>query len=74
MTPEPPPLPPPSAPGPVSHQYACPSCGAALEFQPGTAGLSCPYCKAKLDINTGSLANPWTTALLQGFQCPGRSG
>ncbi|MES2011194.1 MAG: type VI secretion system membrane subunit TssM [Pseudomonadota bacterium] len=30
--------------------------------------------KAKLDINTGSLANPWTTALLQGFQCPGRSG
>ncbi|MFS8935072.1 type VI secretion system membrane subunit TssM [Cupriavidus taiwanensis] len=30
--------------------------------------------KAKLDINTGSLANPWTTGLLQGFQCPGRSG
>lgn len=30
--------------------------------------------KAKLDINTGSLANPWTTRLLQGFQCPGRSG
>ncbi|UDM49813.1 type VI secretion system membrane subunit TssM [Cupriavidus sp. MP-37] len=30
--------------------------------------------KAKLDINTGSVANPWTTGLLQGFQCPGRSG
>ena len=30
--------------------------------------------KAKLDVNTGSLANPWTTGLLQGFQCPGRSG
>jgi len=30
--------------------------------------------KAKLDIRTGSLANPWTTGLLQGFQCPGRSG
>ncbi|CAJ0890733.1 hypothetical protein R77567_04212 [Ralstonia sp. LMG 32965] len=30
--------------------------------------------KAKLDVNTGSQANPWTTGLLQGFQCPGRSG
>ncbi|WP_434034313.1 type VI secretion system membrane subunit TssM [Cupriavidus sp. a3] len=30
--------------------------------------------KARLDINTGSLANPWTTGLLQGFECPGRSG
>lgn len=30
--------------------------------------------KARLDINTASLANPWTTGLLQGFQCPGRSG
>lgn len=30
--------------------------------------------KAKLDVNTGSLANPWTTGLLQGYQCPGRSG
>ncbi|MCU1593844.1 MAG: hypothetical protein JWO12_1236 [Frankiales bacterium] len=41
---------PPPLPKPGSHQYACPSCGAALEFQPGTAGLSCPYCKASLDI------------------------
>jgi len=30
--------------------------------------------KARLDINTGNLPNPWTTGLLQGFQCPGRSG
>ncbi|MWL87322.1 type VI secretion system membrane subunit TssM [Cupriavidus sp. SW-Y-13] len=30
--------------------------------------------KAKLDINTGSLTNPWTTGMLQSFQCPGRSG
>jgi hypothetical protein len=42
--------PPPPAAAPTSHQYACPSCGAALEFQPGTSGLSCPYCQAKLDI------------------------
>jgi hypothetical protein len=33
-----------------SHQYSCPSCGAALEFAPGTAGMVCPYCAAKLDI------------------------
>ena len=32
------------------HQYACPSCGAALEFVPGTAGLACPYCRARLGI------------------------
>jgi DNA-directed RNA polymerase subunit RPC12/RpoP len=32
------------------HQYKCPSCGAALEFAPGTAGLVCPYCQARLDI------------------------
>ena len=31
------------------HQYACPSCGAALEFAPGTAGLACPYCGARLE-------------------------
>jgi hypothetical protein len=40
-----------------SHQYSCPSCGAALEFAPGTAGMVCPYCSAKLDIappSTGS--------------------
>ena len=32
------------------HQYQCPSCGAALEFAPGSTGMVCPYCQAKLDI------------------------
>ena len=32
------------------HQYACPSCGAALEVVPGTAGLACPYCGTRLGI------------------------
>ena len=31
-----------AAPG--QHQYACPSCGAALEFRPGTSSMTCPYC------------------------------
>ena len=55
--PPPPPGPPPSGsaaptPGPAGtqHQFACPSCGAALEFAPGTAGLKCPYCGATLEI------------------------
>ena len=26
------------------HQYPCASCGAALEYVPGTATLVCPYC------------------------------
>ena len=63
-TPEPPPPgpppprgPPPSGsaappPGPAGtqHQFACPSCGAALEFAPGTAGLKCCYCGVTLEI------------------------
>jgi Zn finger protein HypA/HybF involved in hydrogenase expression len=32
------------------HQYKCPSCGASLEFAPGTAAMVCPYCQARLDI------------------------
>jgi len=32
------------------HQYGCPSCGAALEFAPGTAGMVCPYCQAALGV------------------------
>ena len=34
------------APGAGAQQHACTSCGAALEFAPGTAGLRCPYCGA----------------------------
>ncbi len=45
--PEPTPVPEPAG---TQHQFACPSCGAALEFAPGTAGLTCPYCGATLDI------------------------
>ena len=41
-----------------THQYACPSCGAALEFEPGTAGLSCPYCQAKFDIAVPATGSP----------------
>jgi len=40
------------------HQYACPSCGAALEFAPGTAGLACPYCEATLDIAAPQAGSP----------------
>jgi len=43
---------------PGQHQYACPSCGAALEFAPGTAGMACPYCQAKLDIAVPQAGSP----------------
>jgi hypothetical protein len=46
------------------HQYQCPSCGAALQFAPGTAGMVCPYCQAKLDIDlpvAGSPKNDYLT-------------
>lgn len=31
-------------------QYRCSSCGAELEFKPGTTALNCPYCAAKNTI------------------------
>ena len=37
-----------AAPG--QHQYACPACGAALEFRPGTSSMTCPYCGKQVDI------------------------
>lgn len=40
------------------HQYACPSCGAALEFAPGTAGMLCPYCQARLDVVMPEAGSP----------------
>jgi Zn finger protein HypA/HybF involved in hydrogenase expression len=43
---------------PGQHQYACPSCGAALEFAPGTAGMVCPYCEAKLGIDLQAAGSP----------------
>ena len=39
-------------------QYQCPSCGAALEFAPGTAGMTCPYCQARLDIAPPEAGSP----------------
>jgi DNA-directed RNA polymerase subunit RPC12/RpoP len=39
-------------------QYQCPSCGAALEFAPGTAGMVCPYCQARLDIAAPGTGSP----------------
>jgi hypothetical protein len=43
---------------PGQHQYACASCGAALEFAPGTAGMVCPYCKARLEIAIPEAGSP----------------
>jgi LSD1 subclass zinc finger protein len=31
-------------------QFACSSCGAALEFAPGTTSMVCPYCGAQTSI------------------------
>ena len=51
------------------HQYACPSCGAALEFAPGTAGLACPYCRTRLGIaapEVGSRKQDYTSYAASG--------
>jgi DNA-directed RNA polymerase subunit RPC12/RpoP len=39
---------------PNAEQYACASCGAALEYTPGTTTLTCPYCGAKQDLPSAS--------------------
>jgi hypothetical protein len=36
--------------GPDAEQYVCTSCGAALEFAPGTTTLTCPYCRATQQV------------------------
>jgi predicted RNA-binding Zn-ribbon protein involved in translation (DUF1610 family) len=36
------------------HQYACSSCGAALEFKPGTSSMVCPYCGATVAITAST--------------------
>ncbi len=51
------------------HQYACPSCGAALEFAPDTAALSCPYCRTRLGIaapEVGSRKQDYTSYAASG--------
>jgi len=40
------------------HQYKCPSCGASLEFAPGSAAMVCPYCQARLDITLPQAGSP----------------
>jgi DNA-directed RNA polymerase subunit RPC12/RpoP len=35
------------------HQYPCTSCGAALEFKPGTSAMVCPYCGVRTAIAVG---------------------
>lgn len=46
------------------HQYSCSSCGAALEFAPGTTALACPYCGARTAITlVGSLKHDYATYL-----------
>jgi DNA-directed RNA polymerase subunit RPC12/RpoP len=47
-----------STPQGGQHQYACPSCGAALEFAPGTEGMVCPYCQARLDVVVPPAGSP----------------
>lgn len=38
-------------------QYPCPSCGANVEYAPGTTGLTCPYCGARIELQpTGRVA------------------
>lgn len=39
----------PSPPAP-QRQYPCASCGAALEFVPGTSSMVCPYCGSRTGI------------------------
>jgi Zn finger protein HypA/HybF involved in hydrogenase expression len=36
------------------HQFACSSCGAALEFAPGTSSMVCPYCGARTAIDVAA--------------------
>jgi len=36
------------------HEIACSSCGATLEFSPGTSRLKCRYCGAENEIETAS--------------------
>jgi Zn finger protein HypA/HybF involved in hydrogenase expression len=34
----------------TQREYPCQSCGAKLQFAPGTQALTCPYCNAQQDI------------------------
>ena len=32
------------------HEYECPACGGAMEFNPHTQMLKCPYCDSEFDV------------------------
>lgn len=32
------------------HEYECPACGGAMEFNPGTQRLKCPFCDSEFDV------------------------
>ncbi len=32
------------------HEYECPSCGGAMEFNPKTQNLKCPYCDSEFNV------------------------
>ncbi len=42
------------APSPqqTHRQFPCKNCGAALQFEPGTRALVCPYCGTANEIAT----------------------
>ena len=31
-------------------EYECPACGGAMEFNPKTQRLKCPYCDSEFDV------------------------
>ena len=43
-----------SAPVALSASFPCSSCGATVEYAPGTTSLRCPYCKAEQTIPLAS--------------------
>jgi DNA-directed RNA polymerase subunit RPC12/RpoP len=53
------------------HEYECPACGGAMEFNPKTQKLKCPFCDSEFDVkdyqanqnsnSTGESAENYTT-------------
>lgn len=31
-------------------EYKCPNCGGAIQFNPGTQEMVCPYCDSVMDV------------------------
>ena len=32
------------------HEYECPACGGAMEFNPKTQRIKCPFCDSEFDV------------------------